>query len=115
MTCHQITASLFELDQRTYEHQAYEDWMVGVKRGAREEKRRLPYYVPPCALFHYTFMNYERYSMADVGRYWAAGKIFGGVVLFDRGKSDTEGWVEPPVRADMLSDSANPGGSRELS
>lgn len=92
VACHQIGAYLFELDNGVHKHQLHQDWAARVRRTAREERRRLPYYVPPCAFFHCAFTDHARYprGMADVAGYWAEGKIFGGVVLFDRGETDDE-------------------------
>lgn len=48
--------------------------------------------VPPTAFIHGDFVHPEQYprGVTDMVRYWAKGKIFGGVILFDRGKTDGE-------------------------
>ena len=50
------------------------------------------YSPPPAAFFHEYYTESERYphGLGDVAGYWAEGKIFGGVVVFDRGESDSE-------------------------
>lgn len=46
----------------------------------------------PTAFCHAFYTAVEQYpnGVADVVAYWAEAKIFGGVVLFDRGESETE-------------------------
>lgn len=46
----------------------------------------------PIAFIHGSYVNVEQYpnGEADVAAYWAEAKIFGGVLLFDRGESETE-------------------------
>ncbi|KAG8164489.1 hypothetical protein KVR01_006407 [Diaporthe batatas] len=46
----------------------------------------------PTLFFHSRYLDYENYpaGLGDMAAYWAEDKIFGGVVLFDRGESDTE-------------------------
>lgn len=47
---------------------------------------------PPCAFSNTEYQFDEQYpnGIADVAGYWAESKIFGGVVVFDRGPSGTE-------------------------
>lgn len=42
--------------------------------------------------FHVDYMDYDQYpnGLADIAGYWAEDRIFGGVVLFDRGDSGAE-------------------------
>ncbi|KAK4457230.1 hypothetical protein QBC42DRAFT_213158 [Cladorrhinum samala] len=46
----------------------------------------------PTWFFHPFYMDHEQYphGLADVAAYWAEDRIFGGIVLFDRGQSGTE-------------------------
>ena len=46
----------------------------------------------PSLFFHSKYLNHEEYPFGvhDVVGYWAEDRIFGGVVLFDRGESGTE-------------------------
>lgn len=49
---------------------------------------------PPYAnmFHHYMYTDHEQYPLgaADMAGYWLEDRIFGGVVLFDRGKSGKE-------------------------
>jgi hypothetical protein len=42
--------------------------------------------------FHVDYMDHRQYpnGLADMAGYWAEDRIFGGVVLFDRGDSGYE-------------------------
>lgn len=46
----------------------------------------------PTFLYHVDYMDHEQYPLgvADMVGYWAETEVFGGVVLFDRGESETE-------------------------
>ncbi|POS80607.1 hypothetical protein DHEL01_v200989 [Diaporthe helianthi] len=46
----------------------------------------------PTLFYHYQYFYHESYParLGDMAGYWAEDRIFGGVVLFDRGESDTE-------------------------
>ena len=46
----------------------------------------------PTEFYHSLYMNDKRYpnGIADIVGYWAEWRMFGGVVLFDRGNSGTE-------------------------
>lgn len=50
------------------------------------------HYVPPAAFFQRAYQWAENYprGVSDVVGYWAEGKIFGGVLVFDRGVSEKE-------------------------
>lgn len=43
----------------------------------------------PAELFHSSYQNWKQYphGLADLVGYWAEYRLFGGVVLFDRGES----------------------------
>jgi hypothetical protein len=51
-------------------------------------------------LSHYDYLDHEYYprGWADTVGYWAEDRLFGGVVLFDRGSSGTEVRVYLPPR-----------------
>jgi len=88
--CHQIAAYIFELDDGAHKRQVHQDWLQSpAAHKWREIRGRAP---PPGAFFHRYYLAPEQYprSLADVAGYWAEGKIFGGVVLFDRGETETE-------------------------
>jgi hypothetical protein len=55
------------------------------------ESRRF-YEPPPTAFCHRAYRYPEQYprGLADVAGYWAESKIFGGVVVFDRGETEDE-------------------------
>ncbi|KAG8158482.1 hypothetical protein KVR01_011604 [Diaporthe batatas] len=46
----------------------------------------------PTLFLNHEYLNYDQYpdGLADAAAYWAEDRIFGGVVLFERGESDTE-------------------------
>lgn len=93
VACHQIGAYLFNQEPLHHSKQLHEDWVARAKNKSPEERLRVLYVnIPPCAFFHAAFLDYERYPMgkADVAGYWTEGRIFGGVVVFDRGDTDQE-------------------------
>ena len=88
VACHQIGASLFELDDGAHRHKLYDLWQTKACKEKRTNIMQRPYSIPPAASFHQFYQNHERYprGLADVVGYWAEGMIFGGVVVFDRGE-----------------------------
>jgi hypothetical protein len=84
VSCHQIAVHLFELDDGVHKHRLYEEW--------RHSGRKSGEYFAPTAFFHGSYVDSDQYpnGVADVVGYWAEAKIFGGVVVFDRGPSGTE-------------------------
>lgn len=67
----------------------------------REPEDQSPrrYYIPPATIFvHRAYRSAEQYprGAADVAGYWAEGRIFGGVVWFERGETDREVCHYPP-------------------
>ncbi|KAK7425893.1 hypothetical protein QQZ08_007607 [Neonectria magnoliae] len=89
VACHQIAAHLFELDNGAHKHQLHQDWLDIENQAASDD---LSYCPPAAAFFHKAYQCAEQYprGLADVAGYWAEGKIFGGVVVFDRGKTEQE-------------------------
>jgi hypothetical protein len=49
-------------------------------------------YVAPTPFYHHSYLCHTQYpcGVADIVGYWAEAKLFGGVVLFDRGESGTD-------------------------
>lgn len=95
---HQIAVLLFQLQPKL--HTGDIDSVVSWKEEARwvtlEGGRRIfeePLFEPrPTLFFHVDYMDYDQYpdGLGDVAGYWAEDRIFGGVVLFDRGESGLE-------------------------
>ncbi|KAM5346932.1 hypothetical protein ACJ41O_009937 [Fusarium nematophilum] len=96
VACHQIAVYLFELDDGAHKHQLYDGWLERKLMESVLQNRRgmdsTGYPLPPAAFFHMSYMFPEQYprGIADVVGYWAEGKIFGGVVVFDRGETEKE-------------------------
>ena len=100
VACHQIGAYLFSLEPGNHSKQLHEDWAMRVRNKSPEERLDDLYIdIPPCAFFHSVFQDHERYprGKADVAGYWAEARIFGGVVVFDRGETDMEVRFETPM------------------
>ncbi|KAJ4310291.1 hypothetical protein N0V84_011043 [Fusarium piperis] len=96
VACHQIAAYLFSLDNGVHKHEVYDNWMrqqlIESVLQSRPGKARSMYRIPPAAFFHSAYVYPEQYpqGLGDVAGYWAEGKIFGGVVIFDRGETELE-------------------------
>ncbi|PGH07921.1 hypothetical protein AJ79_06129 [Helicocarpus griseus UAMH5409] len=88
--CHEIAVFL------------YNAYSGGLHKPNSEEAYRqmpkpvLPSFIPPppvkikpAELFHPYYQNWEQYphGIADIVGYWAEYRLFGGVVLFDRGQA----------------------------
>ncbi|KAI1362412.1 hypothetical protein F5Y08DRAFT_312047 [Xylaria arbuscula] len=102
VACHQIAAVLFQLDKDNEHKKTYEAWVSEQYRlkAAGDERWRHREPGPPTAFYHRSYHDHEQYPRGtpDVVGYWAESKIFGGVVLFDRGESETECkeiWLDP--------------------
>ncbi|RSL93329.1 hypothetical protein CEP52_013302 [Fusarium oligoseptatum] len=96
VACHQIAAYLFGLDDGVHKHRVFDDWLqqqlVESILNSRNGKANSGYKLPPSAFFHSAYTYVEEYpqGLGDVAGYWAEGKIFGGVVVFDRGETEQE-------------------------
>jgi hypothetical protein len=93
VACHQIGAYFYELDDGAHKHQSYQDWREMVLEEKRNGVESRKYYYPPISAFsRRTYQYDEQYprGLADVAGYWAESKIFGGVVVFDRGETEKE-------------------------
>lgn len=101
-SCHEIAARLFRLDEGVHKHGVYEAW-----RDEPVDPSSNPITRPfrrPSVFCHGFYSSYDQYprGIADVAGYWAEAKIFGGVIVFDRGSSGTV--VSPVV---CISQTAN--------
>ncbi|KAK1766304.1 hypothetical protein QBC33DRAFT_579124 [Phialemonium atrogriseum] len=92
VACHQIGASLFKLDGGGHRHEVHNSWLAKARQEEETGTKRRLYHPPPAAFFHRFYERHEQYPMgvADVVGYWSEGRIFGGVVVFDRGESEQE-------------------------
>jgi hypothetical protein len=84
---HQIGGHLFRLDGAIHKHEEYERW-----RDEPHDMNRWDSYRNPSAFSYGYYVETEQYpdGVADVVGYWAEGRIFGGIVVFDRGETETE-------------------------
>ncbi|KAJ4307149.1 hypothetical protein N0V88_000528 [Collariella sp. IMI 366227] len=87
VTCHQIAVDLFNLDDGVHKHDVYEKW-----RDLPRDTILPGQHIAPVVFYHNAYFAHQQYpnGMGDVVGYWAEAKIFGGVVIFDRGPSGTE-------------------------
>lgn len=96
-SCHEIAARLFQLDDGAHKHRVYEAW-----RDAPVDPLSDPFSRPlrrPSVFCNRFYGFHDQYplGMADVVGYWAESKIFGGVVVFDRGPSGSEVSLAAPI------------------
>lgn len=94
IACHNIAVFLYRLDDGTHKHAEWEDWLTE-KLGslsARENQHIQTTYGPTTPFYVDLYVEFDRYpnGLADVVGYWAEHHIFGGVVLFDRGRDEEE-------------------------
>ncbi|KAL2022503.1 hypothetical protein VTK56DRAFT_5110 [Thermocarpiscus australiensis] len=87
VSCHQIAVYLFNLDDGVHKHRVYEAW-----RDIPRTRIEPGEYFAPAVFFHSWYVDFDQYpnGIADIVGYWAEAKIFGGVVIFDRGESGVE-------------------------
>ncbi|KPM42479.1 hypothetical protein AK830_g4052 [Neonectria ditissima] len=92
VACHQIGAYLYELDDGIHKHQLHQDWRDERYPLLKDGMHPDGYTLPHTAFFHIAYHDPDQYprGLADVAGYWAEGKIFGGVFVFDRGETDQE-------------------------
>ena len=88
--CHQIASYLYSLDDGVHKHSLYYTWRDSTEPASSDP--RLVLHRAPAAFYHTSYQDFDRYpnGIADVVGYWAEAKIFGGVMVFDRGESGTE-------------------------
>lgn len=93
MACHQVGAYLYRLDKGTHPHSFYAEWVRQVAEERRQgvKSRRFAYY-SEIAFAHRAFQSSKNYpqGFADVAGYWVEGQLFAGVIIFDRGESESE-------------------------
>lgn len=93
VACHQIAVFLFQQGGTKHEGE-YDAWRAKESElyDAGADKYQYRPLEPPVPLYHsaYTFHDLYPHGIADMVGYWAEAKIFGGVVLFDRGETDNE-------------------------
>ncbi|KAK5662340.1 hypothetical protein OQA88_8249 [Cercophora sp. LCS_1] len=89
VACHNIAVYLWNLDDGIHKHQVYEDWR---DKPGQELLGRLIVYRGHTPFYHNNYQDFDQYpnGLADLVGYWAEARIFGGVILFDRGESGTE-------------------------
>ncbi|KAM3427769.1 hypothetical protein MY4824_009225 [Beauveria thailandica] len=87
VSCHQIAVHLFQLQESRHTQEEYQRW-----RDEPRDLNRWDWYRAPTAFCHRSYLASEQYpnGVADVVGYWAEARIFGGVVVFDRGETDAE-------------------------
>lgn len=87
MSCHQIAVYLFQLDDSIHKHEDYVKW-----RDAPWDMKPWDSFRPPTAFSNRIYVAIEQYpnGVADTVGYWAEARIFGGVVVFDRGENEDE-------------------------
>ncbi|KUI56201.1 hypothetical protein VP1G_10845 [Cytospora mali] len=94
IACHNIAGHLYQMDDGVHKHAEWDAWCAKKRARLTESSsmrdRRECY--RPTLFYIDAYMNAERFpnGLADVVGYWAELRIFGGVVLFDRGESEEE-------------------------
>ncbi|KAG8167953.1 hypothetical protein KVR01_003642 [Diaporthe batatas] len=83
IACHNIAVSLYQLDDGTHKQAEWEEW--------RDQYMHTIYGLPT-PFYVDLYVDSDRYpnGLADIVGYWAEHHIFGGVVLFDRGRDEEE-------------------------
>jgi hypothetical protein len=93
VSCHQLAVQLYQQDDGVHKHAEHEAWLAkalaDIPANDPWAAGRLP---PRTMFFHWAYQDSHQYphGIADVVGYWAESKIFGGVVVFDRGESELE-------------------------
>lgn len=97
IACHDIAIFLYQMDDGVHKHIEWETWHTErLDSLARQEpdKTRVHHlmYGPPTPFYRGGYMFWKAYpnGLADVVGYWAEYRIFGGVVLFDRGENEDQ-------------------------
>jgi hypothetical protein len=88
--CHQIASYLYSLDDGVHKHSLYYAWRNSTDPASSDPP--LVLHRAPAAFYHTSYQDFDQYpnGISDVAGYWAEAKIFGGVMVFDRGESGTE-------------------------
>lgn len=94
MSCHDIAILLYCLDNGVHKHADWTSWREQQLENLPEHcsKRERSKCGPPTLFYANQYLDPKRFphGLADVAGYWAELRIFGGVVLFDRGQSEDE-------------------------
>lgn len=87
VSCHQIAVQIFQLDDVAEKHVIYDIW-----RDSPRDMTKWDSFRDPTAFAHGPYIAVDQYpnGAVDTVGYWAEARIFGGVVVFDRGKDGTE-------------------------
>lgn len=87
VSCHQIAVQIFQLDDVAEKHAIYDIW-----RDSPRDMTKWDSFRDPTAFAHGPHIAVDQYpnGAADTVGYWAEARIFGGVVVFDRGEDGTE-------------------------
>ena len=95
VACHQIAAYLYDLSRQGANHtDEYPSWRAKelALKEAGDKKFKFSHLEPVVPFYHNAYCYDDQYprGLSDVVGYWAEARIFGGVVVFDRGESDDE-------------------------
>jgi hypothetical protein len=91
--CHDIAVYIYQMDGGVHKHAEHEAWRDNKLQTLPENdlmgRNTLP---PPTLFWTGAYMDWPQYpnGLADMAGYWAEMRIFGGIVLFDRGESENE-------------------------
>ncbi|KAF5670125.1 hypothetical protein FCIRC_9033 [Fusarium circinatum] len=87
VSCHRFAVEIFQLDEVAERHKIYDVWRDSPRDMAKWDSFR-----DPTAFTHGPYIAVDQYpnGAADSVGYWAEARIFGGVVVFDRGEDGTE-------------------------
>ncbi|KAF5725081.1 hypothetical protein FMUND_175 [Fusarium mundagurra] len=87
VSCHRFAVDIFQLDEVAEKHKIYDVW-----RDSPRDMTKWDSFRDPTAFTHGPYIAVDQYpnGSADTVGYWAEARIFGGVVVFDRGEDGTE-------------------------
>ncbi|KAK4224907.1 hypothetical protein QBC38DRAFT_283397 [Podospora fimiseda] len=93
VACHQIAVYLWNLYDGPHKHSDYEKWRDEAQdRPLHDPSNWYRPYIAPTPFYHRRYIDFDQYpnDIADIVGYWAEARIFGGVVVFNRGESGNE-------------------------
>ncbi|KAL8372204.1 hypothetical protein RB595_001817 [Gaeumannomyces hyphopodioides] len=92
VACHSIAVRLFEMDDGVHKRKVHMDWFTSEMQIQVLSQRFYSVPLPETPFIHRSYTAVDQYhdGEADMVGYWAECIIFGGVVVFNRGKSDSE-------------------------
>ncbi|RBQ70338.1 hypothetical protein FVER14953_08852 [Fusarium verticillioides] len=87
VSCHSFAVDIFQLDEVIEKHKIYDVW-----RDFPRDMNKWDSFRDPTAFTHGPYIAVDQYpnGPADSVGYWAEARIFGGVIVFDRGEDGTE-------------------------